>query len=662
LKKRIKNKKEVMVDLSGEEDSATKHVLELIGLAHDEVSTYYKMTGRGPVMIGEIALLSNISEERTAEIAENLFQKGLLKQIPGKTPIYEALPPYAALVSQIHQFKETIKTFQQIVPKKIQEKFDSLEQHSDKLKKLDDYKTYLQIMKTKLPAQIKTQFERFDKELDQVKRFQDVKSFIFNLKEIVPADITKEFEAMEARLQLVKSEIATRFEKQFRIGALSSMAEKIVSKVISEQFTEVTKYFKEKFVQTTQNMLDQVINQLGSISDTAGEISTDLGTIFTDIESGMVSTLEDLEGRVSGVYDDIISGINELKDLFKKEIFESIQDDIINNIINQLESAELTMNEFWERSKQASLLSFKDVWFIRSIEGIMAQINELLSRVKMRVHIVTPKLENIDLIPLSGLKKHINVRISTNFDLTNPEDQARFKQVADYPNITIRHYPRENLWSINKDFEEVVVCVVSKSAEGEFEIAGMGSVLEEHVKLFAAVLEDVWIQSRKYEQVEIAHAIKQAPEISPLQPQYQKPITPTVPKTSERIPPKTVPTPEITPEKVIKPVPTQPIEPAIQPIEMQPDIQPDAVISSDGYLSTQFDNILSKIGTLPGEHIALLLEKLQDDLLERKGFSAILRQIRMGISPLKRNMNLLNNIEKEELRSKLNFWRSKLKL
>ncbi|MCK4379853.1 MAG: hypothetical protein KAW51_01865, partial [Candidatus Lokiarchaeota archaeon] len=393
--------------MSSEEDSATKHVLELIGLAHDEVSTYYKITGRGPVMIGEIALLNELSEERAAEVAENLFQKGLLKQIPGKTPIYEALPPYAALVSQIHQFKETIKTFQQIVPKKIQEKFDSLEQHSDKLRKLDDYKTYLQIMKTKLPAQIKTQFERFDKELDQVKRFQDVKSFIFNLKEIVPADITKEFEAMESQLQLIKSEIATRFEKQFRIGALSSMAEKIVSKVISEQFSEVTKYFKDKFVQTTQNMLDQVINQLGSITDTAGEISTDLGTIFTDIERGIVTTLEDLEGRVSGISNDIINGINELKDLFKKEIFESIQDDIINNIINQLESAELTMNEFWERSKEASLLSFKDVWFVRSKEGIMAQINESLSRVKMRVHIVAPKLEDIDLLALSRLKKHI---------------------------------------------------------------------------------------------------------------------------------------------------------------------------------------------------------------------------------------------------------------
>jgi len=638
-----------MINLSGE-DSATKHVLELIGLAHDEVDTYYKITGRGPVLVGEIALLNNVTEERAAEIANNLFEKGLLKQIPGKMPIYEALPPYAALVGQIHQFKEAIKNFQQIAPKNIQEKFDSLEEHSTKLKKLDDYRTYLHIMKSKLPAQIKTQFDRFEKELEQVKRFQDVRTFILNLKEIVPADITRDFEAMESRLDAVKSEIATRFEKQFRIGALSSMAEKIVSKVISEQFTEITKAFRDKFVQTTQNMLDQVINQLGSITDTAGEISTDLGTIFTDIQSGMVTTLEDLEKRVSGVYDDILSGIAELKDLFRTEIFESIQDDIINNIINQLESAEMTMQEFWDRSKEASLLSFKDVWFVRSIEGIKAQINESLSRVKMRVHVIAPKLEDIDLVALTRLKKHVNIRISTNFDLTNPEDQMRFKQAADYTNLTIRHYSRENLWSINKDFEEVVVCVVSKTETGEFEIAGMGSVLEEHVKLFAAVLEDVWIQSKKFEQVEITHAIKQTPEPSIAQPQYQQPITPPIPKVSQQIP--------LTPT----PTPPEPLRPQLEPVKTTLDIQPEIVISTDAYLSTQFDNILGKIDTLPGEQIALLLEKLQDDILERKGFSAILRQIRMGINPLKRNMNLLNNAEKEELRSKISFWRSKLKI
>jgi hypothetical protein len=652
LKPHIKNKNEMMIKLSGEDDSATKQVLELIGLAHDEVDTYYKITGRGPVMVGEIALLNNTSEERAAEIAKNLFEKGLLKQIPGKMPIYEALPPYAALVGQIHQFKEAIKSFQTLAPRNIQAKFDSLEEHSSKLKKLDDYKTYLQIMKTKLPAQIKTQFDRFSNELDQVKRFQDVRRFILNLKEIVPADITRDFEAMESRLDSVKSEIASRFEKQFRVGALSSMAEKIVSKVISEQFAEITKAFKSKFVQTTENMLDQVINQLGTITDTAGEIDTDLSSVFTDVQTGMVTTLEDLEKRVSGVYDDVLTGIAELKELFRTEIFETIQDDIINNIINQLESSELTMQEFWERSKEASLLTFKDVWFVRSIEGIKAQINESLSRVKMRVHIVAPKLEDIDLVALTRLKKHINIRVSTNFDLTNPEDQMRFKQVEGYPNLTIRHYPIENLWSINKDFEEVVVCVVSKKDTGEFEIAGMGSILEEHVKLFAAVLEDVWIQSKKFDQVEITQAIKYAPEPSIKKPTYQQPVTPAVPKVTQEVSPKPTPS-TLTPE---------PIKPQIQPVKTSPSTAPGIDISSDANLSSQFDNILGKIDTLPGEHIALLLERLQDDILEKKGFSAILRQIRMGTTPLKGNMNLLNNAEKEELRSKISFWRSKLKL
>ncbi|MHA2123054.1 MAG: helix-turn-helix domain-containing protein, partial [Promethearchaeota archaeon] len=120
--------------MAEEKDSATKQVLELIGLAHDEVNTYFKITGRGPVMVGEISLIADVSEERAAEIATTLHQKGLLKQIPGKTPIYEALPPYAALLGQIHQFKETIKTFQQVTPLNIQERFDSLETHSGKLK------------------------------------------------------------------------------------------------------------------------------------------------------------------------------------------------------------------------------------------------------------------------------------------------------------------------------------------------------------------------------------------------------------------------------------------------------------------------------------------------------------------------------------------------
>jgi hypothetical protein len=398
-------------------------------------------------------------------------------------------------------------------------------------------------------------------------------------------------------------------------------------------------------------MLDQVIEQLGSITDTAGEITSDLGTVFTDIESGLKTTLEDLENRVSGVYDDIITGTQELKNLFKTEIFETIQNDIINNIITQLDSSEMTMNEFWERSKEVSLLNFKDVWFVRSREGIKAQINESLTRVKMRVHIVAPKLEDIDLVVLSGLKKHINIRISANFDLSNPEDQMRFKQIEDLPNFAIRHYPRENLWSINKDFEEVIVCAVSKTKEGEFEIAGMGSVLEEHV----------WIQSKKLDQVEVLQAIKRTQVASMPSETFTPTVEPQIPKTITTTPPKQ---PPIEPKVIIQPEPVIKVEPPkeIPEYKEETPMSTAAIGSTDAFLSSQIDKLLNNLEIMTGYDIAASLQTIQDDILEKKGYSAVLRQIRMSITPLKSNPNLLNASERQDLISKINFWRSKLKI
>jgi sugar-specific transcriptional regulator TrmB len=639
--------------VSHEEASATKHVLELIGLAHDEVETYFKITGRGPVMTGEIALLADVDEERAVQIASNLFEKGLVREIPGKTPFYMALPPYAALLNQIRYFKDTIKTFQQASPQNLQARFDSMEEHSAKLKKLDDYKTYIQVMKTKLPAQIKTQFDRFESELEQVKRFHDVKRFILNLKEIVPADIEKEFDIMETKLETIKSQISNKFETQFRIGALKAMAEKIVSRVVSEQFNEMTDYFKTKFVGTTQNMLDQVINQLGSLSDTAGEISTDLGAVFTDIESGLKSTLEDLERRVTGVYDDIIAGIAELKNLFQKEIFETLQNDIVNNIINQLEGAEVTMQEFWDRSKEASMLSFKDVWFVRSIEGMRAQINEAIPRVKMRIYIIAPKLEDVDFVALSKVKKHINVRISTNFDLSNPNDINILNQVSQLPNFDIRHYPRENIWSINRDFEEVIVCVVSKDVDlGSMQVAGMGSVLDEHIKLFAGLLEDVWMQSKKIDQIGF------------IPQQYQQPLKPKISKEPERRVSIPKEKPEVIAQDIVEPEPVKPIEIPSEKIEVktQTETSTGTINPADANLSYQFDSLIKNLETLPGYELAAGLQLLQDEILEKKGFSAILRQIRIEVTALKSIPKTLDLSEKDMLLKKINFWRSKLNL
>lgn len=653
---------------------STKQVLELIGLSYDEIDTFFHLTGRGPVMIGEIALLIDVSEERAAEIAKNLLEKGLVREIPGKTPFYVALPPYTALLNQISRFKEIVKQIRQSTPQTLQLKFKDIEEQSGKLGKLGEYREYIQMMKTNLPKQIKSQFERVEGELENVKKFQEIRAFIVNLREIVPEEIIKEFSVVEDRLEKIKLEISESFEKQFRIGALKSMAEKIVGKIITEQFHDLTDYFKEKFVKTIQGTLDQVTDQLGTISDAAGEMSVDLGATLSDIQTRLKETLEDLDSRISTVYEDVEKGIEELRDLFQREIYDTLEKDIMKNIIDQLDLSEETMNEFWERSKKASMLTFKDVWFVRSIEGVKAQINEAVTRVKMRVHIIAPQIEDIDLVALSKVKKHINVRISTNFDWNNPKHQEMLAQISQRPNFDIRHYPRENLWSINRDFEEVVVCVVSKSDIKEIEIAGMGSIIGEHVKLFAGVLEDVWIQSKKIQGLETLVESITPQTLDKSVKMSKDPLDYLEPKKMIKDPGHLKPNKIQKPATYVNPMQKQENNSSIQPLEQKPYIpvkkevptlkQPPMEIP-DGESMTlvqQYDAIRNSVDKKKGIELASDLERFRNNYIEEIGYSSVLNQISMGIATLKVIPKILSPIEASDILKKLNFWKKKLNL
>ncbi|MFX0033676.1 MAG: helix-turn-helix domain-containing protein [Candidatus Hodarchaeota archaeon] len=647
------------MSLKEDEFKSTKQVLELIGLSQEEVNTYFHLTGRGPVLTGEIALLINVSEEKAAQIAKNLLNKGLVREVPGKTPFYVALPPYTALLNQIGQFKNVVKGIRETTPKTLELKFHEIEEQSAKLGKLNEYRNYIHMMKENLPAQLKIQFSRIEKELESVKKFQEIRSFILNLREIVPDEIIKEFGLVEDRLEKMKAEISDAFEKQFRIGALKSMAEKIVSRIISEQFIDLTDYFKEKFVKAIENTLDQVTNQLATISDAAGEMTTDLGDTFTDIEGRLRDTLEDLDKRISSVYEDVDKGIEELKQMFQKEIYNTLEEDIMLSIIKQLDLSEDTMTEFFERSKRASMLSYRDVWFVRSIEGMKAQINETLTRVKMRVHIIAPSLDDIDIVAISNVKKHINVRISTNFDWNNNNHKNILAQILKYPNISIRHYPRENIYAINRDFEELVVCAVSKTELEDFEIAGMGSIIEEHVKLFAGVLEEVWMQAKKVSDEEIKYALG-----ADFQLPAQKEVKPVIPKTTPKPVTQLKPEPSYIPKKVeplkqkpqVEKKPQMKSKPAIEVPKSGPiDLAGKSILE---LFTEVINNLDKKVGT----EISSDIELIRNKLVEEKGYSSVLGQMSITIASLKITPKLLTKFEIEETKKKIQFWMKKLNI
>ncbi len=661
------------------EFKSTKQVLELIGLTQDEIETYFHLTGRGPVMAGEIALLINISEERAIDIAKNLLEKGLVREIPGTTPFYIALPPYTALLVQIQKFKKIVEQIKESTPKALEIKFKEIESHSAKLSKFNDYRNYINSMKTNLPAQIRAQFSKVEGELEKVKKFQEIRGFILNLREIAPNEIIKEFDVVETRLEKIKSEISIAFEKQFRIGALKTMAEKIVSKIISEQFSDLTDYFREKFVHSIQGTLDQVTDQLGSLSDVAGEMSVDLGNFLSDIVSGLEETMGDLDSRIASVYEDVNKGIEELKSLFQREIYKTLEEDIMTNILHQLDLSEKTMTEFWERSKIASMLSFKDVWFVRSVEGMKAQINETITRIKAKIHIIIPKLEDVDLVALSKVKKFVNVRISTNFDISNPKDLAKLAEIVKYPNLSVRLYSRENLYSVNRDFEEVVICAVSKNEFGGTEIAGMGSILTEHVKLFAPILEDVWIQSKKISDSEIMYALESSQVTEAIkqpihQPTYERSQTPSILNELEmqsKPPLTSVKNDFIKPVKENLPYNSQPVVPVQADVPPEPTIEVsveipktssnlDTTTTPKGSVSELFDDFINNLDKKLSSELSNDLAYLRTRITEDIGYASVLNPIGLTIATLSSVQNLLSSMEISDILKKVNFWRKKI--
>jgi len=480
-----------------QEDSPMTKVLRSIGLTDFEIDIYFKILPRGPVLVDEIALLVGMTHEEAEQSALHLLNKGLVREIPGKNPNYMALPPYSALITQLSSFKEMIHGMQDGVSTELISQFADIQGTSGGVEDLMEFRQYIGELKTDLPKTVGGQFAMFKSGLEQINKLYEVRDYIAQLHANVPNEVNDQFKEMENKLNEVKAQISEALQKQFRIGALQSFADRIVAKAINQAFVSLEAQFTERFINSTQNNLAQVMDHLSSISSTAGQISGNLDSTYKDIDVKIRESLETVDTKINDIYDNITNIVEEIKKTFSRDVFDKIKKEFLGKILTQLEYSEATMKEFWERAKQASQASSSDVWFIRSPEAMQAQINDSVSRSKLKFLLIAPTIDLVDIVALEKAKKVVHIRVVTYWDFNNPNHMAMVNRIISNPNMEVKYYERKNVWAINKDFEEIVICVIANPSSNVIQMAGMGSVLDEHIKMFAAVTEDIWIQAKK---------------------------------------------------------------------------------------------------------------------------------------------------------------------
>ncbi|MFX1494177.1 MAG: hypothetical protein ACFFBZ_07845, partial [Promethearchaeota archaeon] len=363
---------------------------------------------------------------------------------------------------------------------------------------------------------------------------------------------------------------------------------------------------------------DSLQSTIKNIDGLASKVEEDKEKIYTDIAENFNKAVKAAEEKIEGISGGVIESFGDMRDVFSNQIVSTLNS-TLDDILQKLEVSERVTSEFWDQAKKGTGFTMKDIWFIRSPESAKAHINDEISKAKMRILIVAPQLTDIDIEAIKKRPAHINFRIATSIDPSNPTHSSIIEQFDKMDNVDYRHRALQNLWGINKDYEEVVVCVLSKTeVRGDIvtEIAGIGSIIEEHIKIFVPILEDAWMGARK----EIVHAVKK--EI------LEKP-----------------------PEE-------------IKPIEQKPKIleEPLKEVPTESLLSKQFNLVFEGLDKMTGLEISKALEKFQTEYINKEGYNSILKNINNTSNELKPKTYVLSQPEKEDLRMKMQFWKQKLNL
>jgi len=653
----------------------TRQVLSEIDLTNEEIDLYFRITGREAVSVGEMAILTGNTKAKCQEIADKFVKKGLFKEIVGARPHYSALPPYAALVSQLQKFHKYISDIKSSIPAQLKKTFAQLESESGKVV-VEPKSVPTELMKElkdNMLTQIRSQKKEFDDTLAVMDQIRGITDDISNLEGYTESvmgtqmgDLKKQFEAINTKTsQIIKSQIndlKNEFDnikstvsgnlQKLRLGVIQQTVDQVIDKIINAKLKEISDNinvqlsvsqvaFSDELKKVTQGVDSELISKLKeslkstiqNIDGLSTQAQEDKEKIYAEITENFNKAVQMAESKIEGISGTTFESLGTLKDVFTNQIVKTL-DNTLDDILRKLETSEKVTSEFWEQAKTGKSITMKDIWFIRSPEAAKAHINDEISKAKMRLLLVAPQISDVDINAIMDRPSRINFRIAASIDFSNPEHAEIIEQLDKMDNVDYRNRALQNLWGVNRDYEEVIVCVLSKAeVRGETitEIAGIGSIIEEHIKIFVPILEESWMGARK----EVIHAVKSS-------------IT------------KETPSPK--PKEPVKLKPVVEIPKVITPTEKVAPVEKVTPSGEESLLTKQFNLIFENIDSLTGKEISSALEKLQSEYIKEQGYNSVLKNMHNTSTALKSKTYVLSQPEKEDLKMKMGFWRQKLNL
>lgn len=304
------------------------------------------------------------------------------------------------------------------------------------------------------------------------------------------------------------NDVQSWFIKDAIEGIESTLAETqaSVEKVqaeLKESLETLQNWFRSEAINQLEDALDNVSGRIqGASHKVTDEFAQLKNWVSEDVIVTIKNTMDDVTEKVQTASTQIDKEVEKLKMMFQGRVVDNTFR-MLSGIEDRLWESEATMKAFWDKALSEVSFRFQEVWFVQGADAMIGEISQVVDRVKSKLYIVAPRLEDIDFVPINALPDRINVRIAANIDPKSEEELKILKEYIDHPNFAFRHYPDENIWGVSKDLEEIILGAVSG-----LDVAGIGSVIDEHIKNFNPVLEGAWMKGRPIKSLDDAQMIQ----------------------------------------------------------------------------------------------------------------------------------------------------------
>ncbi|MBY9004719.1 MAG: methyl-accepting chemotaxis protein [Candidatus Lokiarchaeota archaeon] len=634
----------------------TYQVLSDIQLTEEEIELYFLTTGRDAVSLGEISILIKKDKGESKIIADKFVEKGLYKEIIGATPHYAPLPPYAALIKQLATFDDYIKNIKEQAPAQLNESFSQLEAQSKGINELNDYTNFIRNLKDRIESEMKIQKIEVDKAIKVIGEIRRINDVISNLENDTKIIVEEQIKDIEEQFEEMKKLIGNNLQ-ELHLGVISKTVHQIIDNVLNTRMQTIVDGFNTKLLSKIKAIMSNIVENINEITASSLKTGETLEVTFSSVTALFNESVSYAEEKVKGISDQILSSFENLRNTFSTRVVNKLSEELLK-ILNRLEISQITTREFWDQAKKKSVMSMKDIWFIRSVEGARAHINEEISKSKMRILIVAPNLSEINTSILQSLPKHINIRIATNVNTDLPEHIEVLQKLEGMQNVSYRNRQEQDLWGINRDYEEVILCILSKR-EGEkeegIEIGGIGSIVQQHIKIFVPVLEEAWIGAQKtvvpsmrpsYTQIPVQSSgsslmdeLKQDSIPSALNQHQSKPVTPLIQNYNSQ-------------NKVNLPSSTNVQAPT-------QSIPPD---TGDLSIGEQLDLLVANLSKQSGQQLAVILENIKTRIQNEIGYVSMIGPITNTIADLNQISGSISLSDEKGFANRITFWKKKLNL